>query len=179
MHGRRSAPSVPPPEELAVTDPVEPAHASAEVASAGPAVSVLAMVPVCGTARVLAMADDHLEVSLAGESVRAALDPSVHPVVIAGALARGERVLVEHRLEQGWVVVGALRTQPIPGIDAAEQFTIEANRVTIKAREELSLSARAASIVLRAAGEVETYADRILTRAEGLHKIVGRMLRLN
>jgi hypothetical protein len=137
------------------------------------------MVPVCGTARVTAIADDYVEIVLAGETVRAECDPCVHPLVLAGALARSERVLVEHRLEQGWVVVGALRTQPIPGIDAAEQYTIEADRVQIKAGSELSLSARAASVVLRAVGEVETYADRILSRAEGLHKIVGRMLRLN
>lgn len=37
----------------------------------------------------------------------------------------------------------------------------------------------AAGLVVRALGEVETYADKIISRDEGVHKIVGRILRLN
>ena len=48
-----------------------------------------------------------------------------------------------------------------------------------EAGQELSLSAQTAALVLRAAGEVETFAERIISRAEGVHKIIGRMLRLN
>jgi hypothetical protein len=34
-------------------------------------------------------------------------------------------------------------------------------------------------MAVRAVGEIETYAERIVSRAEGVHKIIGRMLRLN
>ncbi len=109
----------------------------------------------------------------------ATLDPSVHPVVIEGARARRERVLVEEAEDGSLVVLGALRAQPTPGIDAAETYAIKAKRVSLEAEEELSLSARTAALVLRAIGEVETHAERIVSRAEGVHKIIGRMLRLN
>lgn len=127
---------------------------------------------------------DHIDgaravVRLGAGQISARIDASVHPAVIAGAHARGERVLVEVAADGQVVVVGALRTRPTPGIDVAEEYSIEAARVSIEATEEISLSTRTASVVLRALGEVETYADRILSRAESVHKIVGRMLRLN
>jgi len=165
-----------------------PAADSAEAAEATPAAAtvdqhnalqVLAMLPACGTARIHALEGDRIRLAIGGDIVDASRDPSVHPVVLQGALARGERVLAEHHTGEGWVVVGALRTQPSPGIDRAQEYTIEADRVHIRADSEIALTARASSLVLRAIGEVETYAERILSRAEGLHKIVGRMLRLN
>lgn len=116
---------------------------------------------------------------LGGALVPATLDPSVHPVVIEGACARNERVIVEESEDGSVVVLGALRAQPTPGIDVAEAYSIRAKRVSVEAGEELSLSAQTAALVLRAVGEVETYAERIVSRAEGVHKIIGRMLRLN
>jgi hypothetical protein len=116
---------------------------------------------------------------LRGALVPATLDASVHLLVIEGARARGERVLVEVADDGSVVVLGALRAQPTPGIDAADAYSIQAKRISLEAGEELSLKAQTAALVLRAVGEVETYAERIMSRAEGLHKIVGRMLRLN
>jgi hypothetical protein len=114
-----------------------------------------------------------------GSLAQATLDSSVHPSVIEGARDRRERVLVEEDDDGGFIVLGALRTQPTPGIDAAEAYSIKARRISLEADEEVSLSAQTAAVVVRAVGEVETYAERILSRAEGLHKIIGRMLRLN
>jgi hypothetical protein len=131
------------------------------------------------TARIEAIDGDRLRISVGGHRVAAERDPAVHPAVLAGALGRGERVLVERDAGGAWIVVGALRTQPTPGIDVADAYTIEAGRVTIRAEHEVSLSAQAASLAVRALGEVETYAERIISRAEGVHKIVGRVLRLN
>jgi hypothetical protein len=171
--------------EIEVTRAAEPASEAsappptAVTADASSVASVLATIPVCGTGRIEAIDGEHLRLVFGHEVVPATRDATVHPVVLQGALARGERVLAEHRAGEGWVVVGALRTQPAPGIDVASEYTIEADRVHIRGRSEVSLTARAASVVLRAVGEVETYAERILSRAEGLHKIVGRMLRLN
>ncbi|MCC6527470.1 MAG: hypothetical protein IT373_32785 [Polyangiaceae bacterium] len=130
-------------------------------------------------ARIEALDGERVRLAVGRDSVEAARDAAVHPAVLAGAHARGERVLAERGEVGAWVVVGALRTQPTPGIDVADAYTIEAERVTIRAGAEVTLTSRAASLVLRALGEVETYADRIVSRAEGVHKIVGRILRLN
>ena len=92
---------------------------------------------------------------------------------------RGERVLAERDERGAWIILGALRTQPTPGIDAAFAYTIEADTITIRGRSEVSIVTEAAGLVVRALGEVETYADEIISRAEGVHKIVGRILRLN
>lgn len=135
--------------------------------------------PALATALVHEIGDEGVVVALGGALVRATLDRSVSPVVIEGARDRGERVLVEEGADGALVVLGALRAQPTPGIDVAESYAIKAKRVSVEAEDEISLAAQTAALVLRAAGEVETYADRILSRAESVHKIIGRMLRLN
>ncbi|MRG92164.1 hypothetical protein [Polyangium spumosum] len=135
--------------------------------------------PALFTAEIHEIHDDGVTLGIGLTLERAKLHPSVHKAVVEGARARHERVLVEEGEGGALVVLGALRTQPTPGVDAAETYTIQAKRITLEAGEELSLSAQTAAVVLRAIGEVETYAERILSRAEGVHKIVGRMLRLN
>jgi hypothetical protein len=133
-------------------------------------------VPALATARI---DGERIRLAIGSQVVLATRDPGLHPAVLAGAAARGERVLAERDDAGKWTVVGALRTQPTPGLEPAAEYTIEADRVTIKAKQEISLVAEVAGIAVRAAGEVESYAERIVSRAEGLHKIVGRILRLN
>jgi hypothetical protein len=135
--------------------------------------------PVLCTARLEAIEGSALRIDVGGQLVEAARDPSVHAAVLEGAMARGERVLVERNAEGAWTVIGALRTQPTPGVDVVEQYTIEADRVTIRGRTDVTLTSETAGLVVRALGEVESYADRIISRAEGVHKIIGRILRLN
>ncbi len=112
-----------------------------------------------------------------GEEVLAALDPSVDPAVIRTAVLRRERVIVAD--EGGWVVLGALRTAATPGVDEGEEFMIKARRVAIVAAHEFHVVSGAAALALRAVGHVETIAQDITTRASSVHKIIGRMIRLN
>jgi hypothetical protein len=135
--------------------------------------------PGLATALVHAITETGIVLQLGSALVPATLDPSVHPVVIEGARARRERVLVEEAADGSLVILGALRAQPTPGIDTAEAYSIKAKRVSVEAEEEISLSAQTAALAIRAVGEVETFAERIVSRAEGVHKIIGRMLRLN
>lgn len=135
--------------------------------------------PVLFTAEVHEVREDGVMLGIGSTVAPAKLDPSVHPTVVEGARARRERVLVEEGEGGALVVIGALRTQPTPGVDVAESYSIKAKRISLEASEELTLTAQTAAVVLRAIGEVETYAERIVSRAEGVHKIVGRMLRLN
>jgi hypothetical protein len=136
-------------------------------------------VPTLVTARVQEVEGDRVRLAVGSKVVLATRDPALHPTVLASAAARGERVLAERADDGTWTVVGALRTQPTPGIDVADEYTIEAGRVTIRGKHEVSLVAEAAGLAVRAAGEIESYAERIVSRAEGLHKIVGRILKLN
>lgn len=131
-------------------------------------VAIAGATPTLSLARVSSVSTDHVHLRIGTRDVVATLDPSVHPTVIERAAERGERVLVEVDGDRA-VVVGALSTQPIPGIDRAERFDIEADVIQLRGN----------SIVMRAAGELESFAERIVTRATGVHKLVGRMLRLN
>ena len=134
--------------------------------------------PALTTARVHEVREADVLLEFSGEVVPAKIDVSVSRVVLEGARERGERVVVEQDGDE-LVVIGALRAQPTPGVDAADEYTIKAKRLKLEAGQELSLCAQTAALVLRAAGEVETFAERIISRAEGVHKIIGRMLRLN
>lgn len=131
-------------------------------------------------ARVLEVRDGDLEIDVGGVIMTGRSAPHVEKEVLRTACERGEPVLVQRSASGEVQVVGALRTQATPGVDKMETVQIEADRIELKGRKEISLATSGvAQIALRAAGEIETYADRIVSRAEELHKIVGRMLRLN
>ncbi len=131
------------------------------------------------TAIVKSVSGGEAIVALRGRDLAAAIDPSVHPAVLEGAAARGERVVIERDADGAMRIVGALRTQPTPGVDRADSYTIVADEIRLEASREVSLGVRAAGLVVRAAGEVETWAERIVSRAAGVHKIIGSILRLN
>jgi hypothetical protein len=130
--------------------------------------------------------------SSSGHVVPATLHEALDVEVAETALRTGEPMVVVDGAS-GPVVVGALRTRATPGIDRTRDVTIDCETLNVdadaialrgrtvraEASEELALRSRAAFVVLRAAGEIESFADRIVTRAEGVHKLVGRMLRLN
>ena len=124
--------------------------------------------------------DGSFDLRMRGRQISAKPAPTLSAAVLKTALSRGEPVLVERQDDGKIAIVGALRTQATPGIDEMEEIHLEADRVHLRGRKEVSLSTSgAAQIALRAIGEVETYANRIVSRAEEVHKIVGRMLRLN
>jgi hypothetical protein len=112
------------------------------------------------------------------EEVLATLDPSVHPSVVATAIARRERVIVQHE-DGAWVILGVLRTSPTPGIEESDEYVIRAARVRVRASDEFTVASGAASIAVRAYGTIETLAEQITSRASAVHKIIGRMLHLN
>jgi hypothetical protein len=175
---RRAAEADPAPTAAAEA----PASPLEDIAEASRAVQPAAA-PVADGALLIARAlsDDPegVLVDLAGRHVRASVDRGVHEAVIRTACKNREMVLVT-RDEAGKVwIVGALRTQPTPGVDAMDEIQLEAKRVTIVGGEEVQLRSGVAVVAVRAIGEVETYADRIMSRAEEVQKIVARMLRLN
>lgn len=110
--------------------------------------------------------------------VLASLDAALDPIVVRTAIARKERLIAQWE-EGSPVVLGALRTTPTPGVDAGDHFVIEARRVEVQADHEFAVVTGKASFVMRAHGYIESFARDITTRASGVHKLIGRMLRLN
>lgn len=143
-----------------------------------PESSVQTTLPAMTAAKALFLEGDSVRIQAGTAVVVAKLDASVHPSVVATAVARGERVIVQQEGGE-WLVVGVLRTSPTPGIEEAEEYTIKAARVRVRAADEVTLATGTASVVLRAYGMVETVAEQITSRASAVHKIVGRMLHLN
>lgn len=119
-----------------------------------------------------------VRIRVGAAEVSAELDASVHPSVVATAIARGERVVVQ-REGGAWVVLGVLRTSPTPGLEEADEYVIRAGRIRVRAKDEFSVASGAASFAIRAYGTIETLAEQITSRASAVHKIVGRMLHLN
>jgi hypothetical protein len=161
------------------------AEASSAIRPATPVVSSEATVPAgaVGPGGLglgwLAGEGDAFELRTAVGTFPAQLDAAMHPAVAQTARSRNEAVLYTRGADGAYVVVGALRTSPTPGVDDVDEITLKAKRITIEATEEAQVRSGAALIAVRAIGEVETYADRIMSRAEEVQKIVARMLRLN
>lgn len=121
---------------------------------------------------------DAVVLRVCGEAVRARVDAAVHRAVIEGAFARRERIVAQ-REDDGWVVLGALRVAPTPGVDVADEYLIRARRVLIEADDDFRVVSGLATFAVRAYGYVETIAEQITSRATSIHKIVGRVLHLN
>jgi hypothetical protein len=169
-----AAPSTDLPPEIAEIEPTPQKQATPAARASSEAFGQL------GLARLLDLRESEADVVVGAETVVARLSPVLDAAVLVTALERGEPVLVQRAPSGEVMVMGALRTQATPGVDAMEEVAIEADRIHLRGRKEVALSTSGvAQMALRAAGEIETYASRIVSRAEELHKIVGRMLRLN
>jgi len=134
--------------------------------------------PAMIAATALLLEGTSVRVRIGATEATATLDASVHPSVVATAVARGERIVVQ-REAGAWVVLGVLRTSPTPGIEEADEYVIRAGRVRVRAKDEFTVASGAASFAVRAYGTIETLAEQITSRASAVHKIVGRMLHLN
>lgn len=117
-------------------------------------------------------------VAVGPKQVVARVDAGVEAAVLTTALARGERVIVEQGAK-ALTILGTLRTQATPGLDAGDDYVIRAQRVRVEGAHEVTLATGKSSLTLRALGFIETVAQDITTRASAVHKIVGRLIRLN
>lgn len=161
-----------------MTKAVRKALVPVDAASPRPTVEPASDLPAIVAATPVVLEGTSVRVRVGSLEAEATLDPSVHPSVVATAVARGERVIVQ-REGGAWVLLGVLRTSPTPGIEEADEYLIRAGRVRVRARDEFTVASGAASFAVRAYGTIETLAEQITSRASAVHKIVGRMLHLN
>ena len=117
-------------------------------------------------------------IRVGADAVTAVLDTGVDPAVIRTALITPRRVIAQPE-DGGWIVLRTLRTSATPGVDEGDDFLIKARRIDIVAGHEVNIASGAVSLALRAIGHFEALAQDITARASGVHKIVGRLVRLN
>lgn len=118
------------------------------------------------------------ELRLGSAVVGARLDDALHPGVVETAIARGERLIAQREGDE-WVVLGALRTAPTPGVDKGDDYVIEARRISLRGDHEVAVVAGASSVVLRALGHLELLSRNITARAEGVQKLFAKIIQLN
>ncbi len=92
------------------------------------------------------------------------------------ALENGTAVLACVRPDNVAPQIRLLGTLVLGGIEHA---TLDADRVTLEARDILILKTKRAVVTLRSNGEVEMLGTRIVSRARSLLKLLAPMLRLN
>jgi len=112
-----------------------------------------------------------------GPSVHAmACDPSVDPRVVDEAAASGARVVVDLGAEP--VIVGALVTARPVTVGRDGVLALEVRRFVVTAAEEAMIRTQAAFVQVKG-GDVESYGNRVVSRARELLKVLGRNVRIN
>ncbi|MFO0604177.1 MAG: hypothetical protein U0324_13430 [Polyangiales bacterium] len=105
-----------------------------------------------------------------------ACDPSVDPRVVDEAAASGARVVVDLAAEP--VIVGALVTARPVTVGRDGVVSLEVKRFVVTAAEEALLRTRSAFVQVKGA-DVESYGNRVVSRARELLKVLGRNVRIN
>jgi len=112
-----------------------------------------------------------------GTSVHAmACDPSVDPRVVDEAAASGARVVVDLGAEP--VIVGALVTARPVTVGRDGVLALEVKRFVVTAAEEAMIRTQSAFVQVKGA-DVESYGNRVVSRARELLKVLGRNVRIN
>lgn len=133
--------------------------------------------PSLGLATLVATDGERWRVRAFGAEHQASVDPSVDPRVLAEALERGARVVVE-REGAAITIVGALTTAPALTVDRDGDVHASVRRFVIEATDEAMIKTRRAMVKLTAS-EIEHYADEVKTRARDAVRLLAAVIRLN
>lgn len=104
------------------------------------------------------------------------VDDSVDPALLEEARASGARVVVE--ASEAPVIVGLLATRKALQVERDGAVNARVRSFSVTAEEKALLRAPGAFLQVTA-GEVELYADRVLTRARQMAKILATLIKLN
>lgn len=153
-------------------DAAAPVRVGAETSASGGAM----MAPAMALAVVVAREGDGWRVRAGGAEALATVDPSVDVALVAAAQVSGARVVLE--LGEAAVIVGALQTARAVTVDRDGDVTIAARAFTVTAEERAVLRSPGAFVMV-APGEVEVFANRVLTRAREVAKTLAAMIKFN
>ncbi|AGC48151.1 hypothetical protein MYSTI_06878 [Myxococcus stipitatus DSM 14675] len=104
------------------------------------------------------------------------VDPSVDPALLEEALASGARVIVD--AVEAPVIVGLLTTQRALQVDRQGRVDARVRGFSVVADEKVLLRVPG-SFVQVTSTEVELYANRVLTRAREVAKVLATLIKLN
>jgi hypothetical protein len=108
----------------------------------------------------------------------ATLDPTVDPALVDEARVTGARVVVDTSEPPAVVIVGLLTTARPVTLDRNGDLAVRARRIVFDATERALLRLPGAFFEVKP-GEIELYANRVVTRARELAKTLAAMIKLN
>jgi hypothetical protein len=151
------------------------AHAAADTFAPGARVAVLATASVEGGPAVFSGEP-------AGEPIRARSTISLSEADVG----RSVLVVFENGDMQRPIIIGVLQESPVVAAHAVQSnarvlddIQIDGKRITLAARQEISLRCGDASITLRADGRVVIKGMEIVSRARGVNKVKGASVLIN
>lgn len=127
-------------------------------------------------ASVVSREGERWRVRAGGAEALAALEPTVDPALIEAARASGARVVLE--LGEAPVIVGTLQTARALTVGRDGDVDVEARAFTVTATEKVVMRAPGAFVMV-SSGEVEVFANRVLTRAREVARTLAAMIKFN
>ncbi|AKF86414.1 hypothetical protein MFUL124B02_26410 [Myxococcus fulvus 124B02] len=105
------------------------------------------------------------------------VDPAVDPALLEEALASGARVIVDGS-DEAPLIAGLLTTQRALHLDRQGAVNARVRSFSVTAEEKALLRVPGAFLQVTAT-EVELYADRVITRAREVAKVLATLIKLN
>lgn len=134
--------------------------------------------PALALARITGRVPDGWRVRVGGVERAATLDPTVDPALVEEARASGARVVLDLSEPPAAVIVGTLTTARPVTLDRNGDLAVRARRIVLDAAERGLLRLPGAFVEVKS-GEIELYANRVVTRARELAKTLAAMIKLN
>ncbi len=120
--------------------------------------------------------DDRWRVRVGAQTLMAQRDPAVDPALLDAAHREGARVVLD--LAGDAVIAGTLTTARPVTVARDGSVQLDVTRFVVTAAEEAMLRTRAAFVQVKGA-DVETFGERVVSRARELLKVLGRNVRIN
>lgn len=146
-----------------------------EVAETTAAVARLAGAPLV-LATVVAREGDSWRVRAGGAEALASVDASVDGALLEAARASGARVVLE--LGEAPLIVGTLQTARALTVGRDGDVDVAARAFTVTATEKVVMRVPGAFVMV-SSGEVEVFANRVLTRAREVARTLAAMIKFN
>ena len=127
-------------------------------------------------ASVVAREGDSWRVKGGGAEALAGVDASVDAALIEAARTSGARVVLE--LSEAPVIVGTLQTARAVTVGRDGDVDVDARAFTVTATEKVVMRVPGAFVMV-SSGEVEVFANRVLTRAREVAKTLAAMIKFN
>jgi hypothetical protein len=129
-------------------------------------------------AKVMGRVPGGWRVRVGGIERLAMLDGAVDPALVDEAQASGARVVLDTSEPPAVLIVGLLTTARPVSLDRNGDLAVRARRILLDATERALVRLPGAFVEVKQ-GEIELYANRVVTRAREMAKTLAAMIKLN